>query len=159
MRRSFVVPDNRSVVEMTEIVAAARERVWVARTEPLYIAQWWMPVGYTNPVVEVDLVVGGGWRIVQRDPDGHEFAFYGRYLAVEMHTRTVQTLTSELFPDVTVHITSVYSDHPRGCEVVTTWAFEEEFQRRGYLRLGGVERMAESSVLFDRLITKLNRAR
>lgn len=159
MRRTFAIPEDRTVIEMTEIVSAPRERVWVARTEPLYIAQWWMPVGYSNPIVEVDLVEGGTWRIVQRDPDGREFSFYGKFLTIEPHRYVVQTFVSELFPEVTIHITSHYKDHPRGTEVSTVYAFESDVQRRGYIRLGGVERMAEASALFDRLLAKLAQAR
>jgi uncharacterized protein YndB with AHSA1/START domain len=159
MRRTFSLPEDRSVIEMTEIVQAPLERAWVARYEPLYVAQWWMPMGYTNPIVELDVVPGGRWRIVQRDPEGNEFAFYGTYSSVEPNLRTVQTFVSELFPDVTTHITTEFSEVPRGTQIVTTHAFAEEFQRRGYMNMGGVERMAEASVLYDRLLHKLARTR
>lgn len=155
MRRTFVLPEDRTVIEMTEIVSAPRDRVWVARTEPLYVAQWWFPMGYSNPIVDIDLVEGGNWRIVQRDPDGRELSFYGKFLTIEPQSYVVQTFISELFPDATMHITSTYADHPRGTQVVTTYAFASETDRRGYINLGGVERMAESSAQFDRLLAKM----
>jgi uncharacterized protein YndB with AHSA1/START domain len=155
MRRTFSLPEGRSVIEMTEVVQAPLERAWIARYEPLYVAQWWMPMGYSNPIVELDVAPGGRWRVVQRDPDGNEFAFYGTYSAVEPQLRTVQSFVSELFPDVTTHITTEFSEVPRGTQIVTTHAFAEEFQRRGYVSMGGVERMAEASMLYDRLLKKL----
>ncbi len=159
MRRTFSLPDDRSFIEMTEVVAAPLERAWVVRYEPLYVAQWWMPMGYTNPIVEIDLVPEGRWRTVQRDPDGNEFAFYGQFTVVEPMVRTVQTFVSELFPDVLTFITTEFSEVPRGTQIVTQHAFPAMLQRRGYQRMGGIERMAEASTLYDRLLGKLNTAR
>ena len=62
------------------------------------MAQWWRPNGYVNPIVEIDPVQGGHWRISQRDPEGNEFSFYGVFTEVVPHVRTVQTYISELFP-------------------------------------------------------------
>lgn len=159
MRRTFSLPEDRSVIEMTETVQAPLERAWVARYEPLYVAQWWKPLGYSNPIVELDVVSGGRWRIAQRDPEGNEFAFYGTYTAVEPMRRTVQTFVSELFPNVTTHITTEFSEVARGTQIVTTHAFAQESERRGYVGMGGVERMAEASTLYDRLLTKLAQRR
>lgn len=159
MRRTFVQPEDRFIIEMTESVAAPLERAWVARYEPLYVAQWWMPLGYSNPIVEYDVVTDGRWRVVQRDPEGHEFAFYGVFLTVEPLRRTVQTFVSELFPDVTTHVTTEFSEMSHGTQIVTTHAFAEEFERRGYVSMGGVERMAEASTLYGRLLAKLAQGR
>lgn len=159
MRRTFSLPEDRSVIEMTEVVQAPLDRAWVARWEPLYVAQWWAPLGYTNPIVEIDLVENGRWRLVQRDPQGHELSYYGTFLAVEHHQRVIQTYVSELFPDVTTHITTEFAEVPRGTRIVTVHAFSAERERRGYVNIGGVERMAEASMQYDRLMGKLARAR
>lgn len=155
MRRTFALPEERSIIEMTEVVTAPVEQAWLARFEPLYVAQWSMPTGYSNPIVEIDHVEGGRWRLVQRDPEGNEFAFYGQFLTVEPMSLTVQSFVSELFPEVTSHITTEFAEHFNGTRIVTTHAFAEEWHRRGYVRMGGVERMAEASVLYDRLLHKM----
>jgi len=159
MRRTFSFPEDRTIIEMTEWVEAPRERAWTARYEPLYVAQWWMPLGYSNPIVEMEVTEGGRWRIVQRDPEGNEYAFYGTYLTVEQHVRTVHTAISEIFPEVTTHITTEFSDIPNGTQIVTTLAFAGENERRGYLNLGGAERLAEASTQYDRLLGKLAQGR
>ncbi len=155
MRRSFALPEERSIIEMTEVVTAPLEQAWVARFEPLYVAQWSMPLGYSNPIVDIDLIEGGRWRVVQRDPEGNEFAFYGQFSTVEPMSLTVQSYVSELFPEITSHITTEFFEHFNGTRIVTTHAFAEEWHRRGYVRMGGVERMAEASVQYDRLLHKL----
>ncbi len=155
MRREFALPDEQPVIVMTEEIPAPLARAWTARYEPLYVAQWWRPVGYTNPIVEVDLAVGGRWRVVQRDPEGHEFAFYGQFTAVETHHRTVQTFVSEFFPDIVTEITTEFALTPTGVLVTTTHDLRSDRNRRGYIRLGGIERMAEQSDHFGRLLRQL----
>jgi uncharacterized protein YndB with AHSA1/START domain len=44
---------------LTRVFDAPRERVWKAWTDPKLLQQWWGPQGFTNPVCEVDLRVGG----------------------------------------------------------------------------------------------------
>jgi uncharacterized protein YndB with AHSA1/START domain len=45
-------------------IAAPRERVWKAWTDPTEVAQWWGPDGVTIPTIEIDLREGGNLYIV-----------------------------------------------------------------------------------------------
>jgi len=155
MRREFALPDERPAIVMVEEVAVPLARAWTARYEPLYVAQWCRPRGYVNPIVEIDVSVGGRWRIGQRDPEGNEFAFYGQFTEVEPGRSTVQTYVSELFPQVTTELTTEFTPTERGTLVVTTHDFGTELNRRGYIRLGGLERMAEQSDHYGRLVRQL----
>ncbi len=155
MRREFALPEERPVIVMTEEMPYPLERAWVARYEPLYLAQWWRPRGYSNPIVESDLMSGGLWRIVQRDPEGNEFAFYGQYEEVDAMESVVQTFVSELFPHLTTRLTTEFATTERGTLVVTTHDLLSDANRHGYMRMGALERMAESSENYDRLLTQL----
>jgi uncharacterized protein YndB with AHSA1/START domain len=155
MRREFALPEDLPQIVMTEEVSAPIERAWVARFEPLYLAQWWRPRGYTNPIVEVDLVPGGRWRISQRDPEGNEFAFYGRFETVEEPRMAVQSFTSELFPEVSSTLTTEFVSCSSGTTIITTHEAESLAWRRGYLCMGGLERMAESSDRYGLLLSQL----
>jgi uncharacterized protein YndB with AHSA1/START domain len=64
---------------ITRLFDAPRETVWRAWTDPKHLAAWWGPAGFTNPVCEVDLRVGGALRIVMRAPDGAEYPMRGIY--------------------------------------------------------------------------------
>jgi uncharacterized protein YndB with AHSA1/START domain len=55
---------------LTRVFDAPRELVFQAWTEPEHLKRWWGPRGFTSPVCEVDLRVGGTWKIVMRFPDG-----------------------------------------------------------------------------------------
>jgi uncharacterized protein YndB with AHSA1/START domain len=62
--------DPRVEVTLTRIFDAPRELVWKAWTDPAMLARWWGPHGFTNPVCEADVRVGGKILIHMRAPDG-----------------------------------------------------------------------------------------
>jgi uncharacterized protein YndB with AHSA1/START domain len=155
MRREFALPQERPQIVMTEEVSAPIDKAWNVRFEPLYVAQWWRPIGYVNPIVECDLVPGGRWRVSQRDPQGNEFAFYGSFETVEQPHLAVQTFRSELFPDLDTTLTTEFHSRAHGTTIVTTHELPDMRSRRGYLRLGGLERMSESSHHYGLLLSQL----
>ena len=81
---------SREVV-ITRIFDAPRELVFKAWTDPKQMARWWGPKGFTNPVCELDVRVGGVWRIVMRSPDGMEYPCGGVYCEVVEPERLVFT--------------------------------------------------------------------
>lgn len=62
---------------MTAVFDAPRELVFRAWTETEHVAQWWGPKGFTNPVCELDVRVGGAIRIHMRAPDGVVYPMKG----------------------------------------------------------------------------------
>ena len=69
------------------------EDVWRAYTEPELIQQWMLgPPGWSMPVCEMDVRVGGTYRWRWRDgEDGKEFGFAGEFREVVNHSRIVHT--------------------------------------------------------------------
>lgn len=57
----------------TRLIAAPRERVFEAITDPARLARWWGPNGFTSTFDEFDLRPGGRWRFVMHGPDGAHF--------------------------------------------------------------------------------------
>ncbi len=53
-----------------------------AWTDPVRLAQWWGPHGFTNPVCQVDVRRGGRIRIDMRGPDGTVYPMTGVYQQV-----------------------------------------------------------------------------
>lgn len=80
----------RSIV-ITRMYAAPPSVVFKAWTDPIELAQWWGPKGFTNPVCEIDPRVGGRWRIVMRAPDGAEYPCGGVYREIVEPNRLVFT--------------------------------------------------------------------
>ena len=58
--------------------------VFEAMSKPEHIKRWWgnLGDGYSVPVCEVDLRVGGKWRFVNRHPKG-DAEFYGVYREIK----------------------------------------------------------------------------
>lgn len=63
---------DREIV-VSRLLDAPRELVFRMFTDPIHLAQWWGPHGYTNPVCELDVRPGGTWRNVMRASSGAEF--------------------------------------------------------------------------------------
>ena len=57
-------------VTITRIFHAPRAVVFRAWTDPVQLAQWWAPKGFTNPVCEIDVRIGGALRIRMASPRG-----------------------------------------------------------------------------------------
>lgn len=84
---------------ITRRLAAPPTRVFQAWTQPESLTQWWGPRGYTNPVCEMDLCVGGRYRILMRDPAGAEYPVKGVFCEIEAPARLVMTDDCGEMPD------------------------------------------------------------
>lgn len=60
---------DREIV-LSRVIAAPRERVFQAWTDPTQIGQWFGPDGFKVETLECDIRVGGRWRFIFTGPDG-----------------------------------------------------------------------------------------
>lgn len=74
---------------LTRTLAAPRELVFKAWTDPEHLARWWGPAGFTNPVCQVDLRPGGALYIVMRGPDGNDYPMKATFTEVVPPERLV----------------------------------------------------------------------
>ena len=84
------LPSDREV-EVTRRFRAPRQLVYAAYTEPRLVQRWLLgPPGWTMPVCEMDVRVGGKYRWRWRsDEGGQEFGFHGEFLEVSPPARLV----------------------------------------------------------------------
>jgi uncharacterized protein YndB with AHSA1/START domain len=82
--------ESRELV-LTRLIDAPRERVFEAWTKPELLKQWFAPLPFTTPVVEIDLRPGGSSYIVMRAPDGNEYPNRGVYLEIVKNEKLVFT--------------------------------------------------------------------
>ncbi len=78
-------------LKLTRVIRADPETVFRAWTEPEQLKRWSAPEGVEPADVEVDLTVGGRYRIRMRDPEGKEFNALGVYREIERPSRLVYT--------------------------------------------------------------------
>jgi uncharacterized protein YndB with AHSA1/START domain len=83
---------DREIV-MTRVFAAPRQLVFDAHTKPELVKRWLLgPDGWSMPICEIDLRVGGAYRYVwRRDKDGSEMGMGGVYREIARPERLVTT--------------------------------------------------------------------
>lgn len=76
---------------LTRELEAPRELVWRAWTAPEHLGRWWGPRGFTAEA-QLDLRVGGRYRVVMRGPDGGANPLHGEFLAIDPPARLVMIM-------------------------------------------------------------------
>jgi uncharacterized protein YndB with AHSA1/START domain len=79
-------------IEMTRVFDAPRSLVFDALTKPGLVKRWLLgPDGWSMPVCEIDLRVGGSYRYVWRHVNGNEMGMGGVYREIVVPERIVAT--------------------------------------------------------------------
>jgi uncharacterized protein YndB with AHSA1/START domain len=87
----ITTPSDREIA-MTRVFDAPRGMVWDAFTKPELVRRWLgVRAGWTMPVCEVDLKVGGKYRYVWRGPKGNEMGMGGVFREIKRPERMVAT--------------------------------------------------------------------
>jgi uncharacterized protein YndB with AHSA1/START domain len=84
-----MVEEGLLEMSLTRRVAASPEVVFRAWTDAKHLAAWWGPKGFTNPLCEADVRVGGAIRIDMCAPDGVIYPMTGRYVEIDRPHRLV----------------------------------------------------------------------
>jgi uncharacterized protein YndB with AHSA1/START domain len=91
-----VPTDSRGLtLHIERALPAPRPLVYRANTEPEELARWWGPRGFSAPRVEIDLRVGGRYRIAMQPPEGDLFHLSGEFREVEPGVRLAYTFRWE----------------------------------------------------------------
>jgi len=136
-------------ITMTRLFDAPRALVFEAMSKPEHIVRWWgrLGDGYSVPVCEVDLRVGGTWRYVNAFPQGR-CTFYGVYKEIAPPDRIVFTEIFEPYPDSGSLVTVTLTDE-RGKTRLTVVAEYPSKDVRDMVMGTGMERGA--AISYDRL--------
>ena len=136
-------------ITLTRLFDAPRHLVFEAMSKPEHIKRWWgnLGDGYSVPVCEVDLRVGGKWRFVNRHPQG-DAEFYGVYKEINPPARVVFTEIFAPFPDAESIVTTVLTEEGGKTRLTATSKYPSKAVRDMVLGTG-MERVAALS--YDRL--------
>jgi uncharacterized protein YndB with AHSA1/START domain len=88
-QKTSIAQMNERTVNIVRVFDAPRALVWQAWTDPTMMAQWFGPRGFTIPLCELEVRVGGSLRIVMRGPDGNEYPMKGVFREVVAPERLV----------------------------------------------------------------------
>jgi uncharacterized protein YndB with AHSA1/START domain len=141
---------DREIV-MTRALDAPRRLVFDAFTKPELVKQWLLgPPGWTMPVCEIDLRVGGVYRYVwRRDSDGSEMGMGGVYREIVSPERLVATekFDQAWYPGEAV-ISTVFVEQGGKTTITQTVLYQSREARDAVLKSGMEKGVAAS---YDRL--------
>lgn len=86
-------PDNMRVLEIRRTYAASREKAFAAWTQIEALKKWWgVSEGYTVSIAEVDLRIGGRYRLGMSPPNSETvIVLTGEYLVIQPPEKLVFT--------------------------------------------------------------------
>jgi uncharacterized protein YndB with AHSA1/START domain len=144
---TLTTPSDREIV-VTRVVDAPRRLVFAAHTSREHLPHWMLgPEGWTMPVCEIDLRVGGAWRFVWRRADGAEMAMRGVYQEIDPPERLVSTESwGGDWPD-TIN-TLILSEQDGKTTITQRTLYPSKEARDAALQTGMTDGM---SVTYDRL--------
>jgi len=146
----LTTPSDREIA-MTRVFDAPRQLVFDAHTKPDLVRQWLLgPPGWSMPVCEIDLRVGGKYRYVWRhDRDGTEMGMGGVYREIVPPERIVNTekFDEAWYPGEAVD-TLVLAERGGRTTLTLTVRYESRDARDAVLKSGMESGVAAS---YDRL--------
>jgi len=104
----------------TRVLAAPRERVFRAWTEPDHLTRWWGPKGFTSTFEEFDPRPGGEWRFVLHGPNGADYKNKSVFVEVVKPERIVfQHVSGPRF-----QVTATFTEQAGGTRLTFEMLFE-----------------------------------
>jgi uncharacterized protein YndB with AHSA1/START domain len=135
---------------LTRVFDASHKGIFDALTKPERVRQWLLgPEGWSMPVCEIDLIVGGAFRYVWRQTNGREMGMGGVYREITPPQRIVCT---ELYDDAWYPgeaLTTTSLVERRGVTTVMTAILYVSKEARDKVLKSGMERGIAAS--YDRL--------
>jgi uncharacterized protein YndB with AHSA1/START domain len=160
-KAQVTLPSDREV-KVARSFKAPRALVYRAYTEPELVRRWMLgPPGWSMPVCEMDVRVGGRFRWRWRSDDGaNEFGFSGTYREVLPASRIVHTEAYEPgtvggpYPGEDAIVTVTFTEDSGVATVTTMIDFGSKEARDGAVATGMTDGMEQSYQLLDRLLTE-----
>lgn len=155
------LPSDREV-KVTRSFRAPRALVYRAYTEPALVQRWLLgPPGWSMPVCEMDVRVGGRYRWRWRsDEDGREFGFAGIFREVEPPSRLVHTqiydpgTVGDAHPENEAVVSVTFTEGRGVTMMATVIDFGSKQARDAAVATGMTSGMEQSYQLLDALLSQ-----
>jgi uncharacterized protein YndB with AHSA1/START domain len=156
------LPSEREV-RVVRRFKAPRELLYRAHTEPKLVQRWMLgPPGWSMPVCEMDVRVGGTYRFRWRSQeDQKEFGFHGVFRAVDAPKSLVHEehydpgdIGGPMPTEGPAIITAEFSEHAGVTTLTTTMLFPSQQARDGAVSTGMTDGMEMSYQKLDELVAE-----
>lgn len=71
------------------VLGASPEQVFEAYRDPVRLARWWGPAGFSSKFKEFDFRPGGSWKFTMHGPDGTDYYNESEFVEIEPAKRIV----------------------------------------------------------------------
>ena len=150
-------PTDREIV-MTRLFDAPRQLVFDAHTKPELVQRWLLgPPGWTMPVCEIDLRVGGKYRYEWHHPEKRSFGTGGVYREIAAPERIVHTELMDGAPAEAL-ITFVLSEQDGKTTLTQTMHLASRELRDMVIKTGMAKGVEASYANLDRVLAAASRA-
>jgi uncharacterized protein YndB with AHSA1/START domain len=164
-KAQVTLPSDREVLVIRQF-DAPRDLVYKAYTTPELVQRWLLgPPGWSMPVCEMDVRVGGKFRWRWRsDADGKEFGFYGEFREVAAPGKLVHTEyydPGEVSGDMGDGslVTTTLTEKNRITTMTVLMHFRTKEARDAAVSTGMTDGMETSYQLLDTLLSELAEGR
>lgn len=152
----IATPSDREVV-ITRDFDAPRDLVFDCHTKPDLVRRWLLgPPGWTMPVCDIDLRVGGRYRYVWRGPNGEDMGMGGVFREI---VRPERIVTNELFDEDWTGgetlVTTVFTEQGGRTRSTVTVLYASNQAREGALATGMADGMESSYQHLDELLAAM----
>jgi uncharacterized protein YndB with AHSA1/START domain len=149
-----VEPKGDREILMTRVFDAPRDLVFDALTKPELVKRWLLgPPGWSMPVCEIDLRVGGSYRYVWRNEDGCEMGMGGKYTEIVRPERIANTeLFDEAWYEGESLSTWVLTENGGSTTLTVTMRYGSKQTRDGVLESGMQKGVAFSYEHLDEIL-------
>jgi uncharacterized protein YndB with AHSA1/START domain len=156
-KTEFIAEPGKQEIIVRRVYDAPRELVFKTYLDPKVRSEWWGPRNLTTIVEKMEGRRGGSWRIVQRDPEGNEFALHGVYHDVVPPERLIETFEWEGMPGHVSFNTATLEEVDGKTKVTNRIVFQSVEDRDGMLESGMREGMDEGFDRFDELLRRVQK--
>lgn len=160
-KAQVTLPTDREV-KVTRSFKAPRALVYRAYTEPTLVKRWLLgPPGWSMPVCEMDVRVGGKYRWQWLSDDGQRFGFSGTFREVQpaarlVHSEAYETGTGDfLYPEKEAIVTVTFIEEGGVTTVTTLIDFGSKDARDAAVKTGMTDGMEMSYQLLDKVLGEL----
>ena len=100
------------------VIRATRERLFDAWTQPDHLMQWWGPPGVNCPGADVDLRIGGIYRIANQLPNGDTLWIAGQFEHIDPPRKLIYSWGTDPTAAASERVTVQFETRDDATEVI-----------------------------------------
>ena len=112
--------EEKTRLQLRQFISASRAQVFKAWTHPEWVSRWFAPGDMTVPIADVDVRVGGQYRIQMKNSEGKVYTTTGEYQEIIVNEKLVFSWGWEGPQRHESRVTVELHDKDSGTELVLT---------------------------------------